>query len=115
MWFESHLVGRTQVAQVSGMSSKPEALRHGVPQGSVLGPVLFTMYMQPLGSVINHCMLYHSFADDTQLQQSSHPDEFSQLVTTTQTCIKSVKDWMTINKLKQNDDKTEVLPAGTEP
>ena len=96
---------------------KPEALKYGVPQCSVHGPVLFTMHMQTLRSVISHCgVLYHSFADDTHLQQSSHPEHFFyQPVTTTETRIKSVKVWMTTKKLKLNTDKTEVMPVGTEP
>ena len=51
-WFESYLSNCTQSVFVNDVQSAPSALKYGVPQGSVLGPVLFTMYTQPLGSVI---------------------------------------------------------------
>jgi hypothetical protein len=115
-WFRSYLVGRSHVVQVSGISSNQAESMYGVPQGSVLGPVLFTMYMQPLGSVLRrHNMQYHMFADDSQLYKSSLPCQFPNLVKSTEDCISSVKDWMTTNRLKMNDDKTEIIPIGTKP
>ena len=51
-WFESYLSNRTQSVFVNDVQPAPSTLKHGVPQGSVLGPILFTMYTQPLGSVI---------------------------------------------------------------
>ena len=96
------------------MASQPTVLKYGVPQGSVLGPVLFTMYITPLGHVIRHNnTLYHLFADDTQLHKSSSPEHFAKLLLDIQSCAESVRDWMACNRLRMNDDKTETMPVGT--
>ena len=82
----------------------------GVPQGSVLGPILFTMYIKPLSAIIDsHSIIHHSFADDLQLQMSAPPDRNSELLHSMQSCISDVKVWATANMLKLNDSKTELM------
>ena len=65
------------------------ALVHsGVPQGSVPGPMLFTMYIKTLSAIIDsHSIIHHSFADDLQLQMSAPPDGISELLHSMQSCI----------------------------
>ena len=105
---------RKQFVVIDGIKSKKMSLKFGVPQGSVLGPVLYTMYTHPLGDIIEKCnVLYHMYADDTQLYQSALPDQIDHPTGTVQNCIETVNDWMSINKLKMNDDKTEVIPCAT--
>ena len=82
----------------------------GVPQGSVLGPILFTMYIKPLSAIIDsHSIIHHSFADDLQLQMSAPPDRISELLHSMQSCISDVKAWATANMPKLNDSKTELM------
>ena len=111
-WFQSYLLDRSQTVCVKGASSKPSVLSFGVPQGSVLGPMLFVLYASPVSDVISrHVMSHESLADDTQIHQSAPIDEIGGLMARTRECILDLKVWMTQNKLQLNDEKTELLLA----
>ena len=109
-WVQSYLSNRTQCVRISDCNSDPANVVYGVPQGSVLGPVLFVMYTKPLLMLIDRSMILNqSFADDTQLYKSFYQSEIWSAVTCLQESISGIKQWMTQNKLKLNDDKTEAL------
>ncbi|XP_051234748.1 uncharacterized protein LOC127351330 [Dicentrarchus labrax] len=94
-WFKSYLSDRSQFVHVNDESSINTTVSHGVPQGSVLGPILFTLYMLPLGNIIrNHSINFHCYADDRQLYLAIKPNEINQL-SKLQTCLKDIKSWMT--------------------
>ena len=112
----SYLQDRTQVVTVNGIKSSPSLLTCGVPQGSVLRPILFILYTQPLSDVISHHFVsHHMFVDDTELYKSDSPSEAFTLSWTVEACISDVKVWVVQNKLQLNDDKTEILLIGSAP
>uniref|UniRef100_A0A669C0Q9 Reverse transcriptase domain-containing protein n=1 Tax=Oreochromis niloticus TaxID=8128 RepID=A0A669C0Q9_ORENI len=113
-WFVSYLSNRLQFVHVNGESSPHTKVNYGVPQGSVLGQMLFTLYMLPLGSIIRrHSIHFHCYADDTQLYLSMKPGNTHQLVKL-QECLKDIKTWMAANFLLLNSDQTEVIVLGPE-
>ena len=98
------------------IKSSPSLLSCGVPQDSVLEPVLFILYTQPLSDVISHhSVSHHMFADDTELYKSDSPSETCTLSRTIEACILDFKVWVVQNKLQLNDDKTEILLIGSAP
>ena len=115
-WFKSYLSDRKQVVTINGETSNSQQLSCGVPQGSVLGPILFTMYTAHLGDIIRkHQIKFHLYADDTQLYISFKPRNQATAENALQrlsACISDIKVWLNMNKLKLNDDKTEVLVIG---
>lgn len=113
-WFKSYLDNRTQKVKVNSFYSDSIPVEFGVPQGSVLGPLLFTMYIYPISSVINKKIFgYHQYADDTQLYTSFHPNSISNVCDNLVSTASDVNDWMTANKLKMNNDKSEIMLCGT--
>ncbi len=111
-WFKSYLADRFQFVHIHDKSSMRAKVSHGVPQGSVPGPILLILYMLPLGNIIRkHSLNFHCYADDTQLYLSMKPDETNQL-TKLQACLKDIKTWMICNFLQLNSDKTEVIVLG---
>ena len=109
-WFENYLSSRTQRVVLNGTSSSPSRLSFGVPQGSVLGPYLFTIYTQPLDGLISNFSIPHMFfADDTQMYSSASENNAVAVKDNITNCVGNVKSWMASNKLKFNDDKTEYM------
>ena len=113
-WFSSYLSNRTQSIKVQGVVSDGKILRYGVPQGSVLGPLLFSLYTLPLSHLIGNFPVIHKlYADDTQIYLSFTTDSCKASIVSLQNCLSAVQDWMFENKLKLNPEKTEFMLIGT--
>ena len=98
------------MTRVNGSKSPSTTLLYGVPQGSVLGPLLFVLYTHPLSAIVQHHSLsHHCFSDDNQLYKSVPLSQLSTAISSTQECITDIQAWMHINKLQLNADKTEVI------
>ena len=110
-WFRSYLAGRRQVVR-GGSLSLP--LSHGVPQGSLVGPILFSIFTNDLPSYLPHGRLV-SYADDTQLLDSAHPRNLSVLKARQEDTLRAVLSYFTSNSLKMNPAKTTLLLVGTTP
>ena len=123
-WFSSYLSNRSFSVKCNGLKSSPSDLSIGVPQGSVLGPILFILYTTPLSSLIaslnapsSHIAAqspinHHLYADDTQLFISFSPSDFSSAELSLSRTIDAISEWMTCNFLTLNPSKTEFLLIG---
>ena len=111
-WFRTYLTDRDYFIMLGDHKSSSHPMPFGVPQGSILGPLLFCIYMIPLGDIIRkHNINYHSYADDTQLYLSISPGDLNS-INRLINCISDVNNWLSHNFLKLNQDKTEVLVIG---
>ena len=112
--FLSYLTGRYQTIKIANCFSAALHTSCGVPQGSVMGPLLFTLYTTPLSSVIqNHNLDHHLYADDTQIYISLATSDTNRSLNQLSDCLQDIFLWMTDSKLKLNADKTEFLIIGT--
>ena len=113
-WLSSYLSSRTFAVSALGSFSPHFTAPHGVPQGSVLGPLLFILYTTPLSTVISSTSVeHHLYADDTQLYISFKPHLFSDASSSLQSTFKAVSAWMAANLLALNSSKTEFLIIGS--
>ena len=114
-WIRSYLTQWEQ-SEVIADEKSPITLKQGVPQGSVLGPVLFTLYMSPLGDLCQaHGLTFHGYADDSQnylFFQSSVKGLREQYIEVLNNCLPNIRIWMQTNFLKLSE-KTEFIMFGT--
>ena len=105
-WFRSYLPSRTAVTSINNMSSDPKSVTVGVPQGSILGPLLFLLYINDLPQCLNHCksILY---VDDTLLYYSGKTVADLQLKINTD--LESLSQWLNNNLLTLNYDETKFM------
>ena len=114
-WFDSFLSGRTQAVVINGILSGWLPVSCGVPQGSVLGPVLFNIYCQHIHRVFEDCgFISSSYADDNSgVKSFALFNQYSTLYKDVPNCITKLKECMLNNYLKLDDTKTEVIVFGS--
>ena len=113
-WFKSFLTDRTQTVTFAGNLSASTRLLCGVPQGSVLGPLLFVLYAADVMQIAReHGINVHAYADDMQTYVSCEADDQLSASARLLDCIAEVERWMSSNRLKLNADKTEFIWLGT--
>lgn len=109
-WFASYLADRTQVTKINEVVSDEVEVTRGVPQGSILGPFLFALYINDIVNILRHCSC-HLFADDTVLYiEGEDVDEVIKLLNED---LLLVSKWLEANKLKLNVSKTVGMCLGS--
>ena len=116
-WIEKYMLDYSQRVPLEDSNNRTvtsdcTTLKQGVPQGSVLGPILFTLYTSPLGDICReHGVIFQSYVDDQQIYLSFSPVQpggKEKCLETLEGCISDTHLWMRSNLLKLNDDKTEL-------
>ena len=111
-FFRQYLCNRTQSVRVGDRVSSKLNVNFGVPQGSILGPILFTMYVNDLGTQVNDCLLVQ-YADDTQFILSDSVENLPILIRKTEETLSRIKRYFNRNGLLLNMNKTQCMFIGS--
>jgi len=106
-WFKSYLVNQTQRVKFNGILSSPIGVELGVPQGSVLGPLLFLLYINDIVEVINDKCAIRLFADDALIYTMGHSSQ--EISDNLNEQMLKVERWLDVNKLVINISKTKLM------
>jgi hypothetical protein len=104
-WFKSYLSGRSQVVDINGIHSSPRNIDISVIQGSILGPILFLIYINDLPNATD--LLTFMFADDTSTLKSM--TNLNELITNVNSELKKMATWFRCNKMAVNTSKTKFI------
>ncbi len=112
-WYKSYLSDRYQTVIINGDCSEPRKLECGLPQGSILGPEMYLKYTKGVAEIVEkHGLLYHLYADDTQLYIFFDVEGTEEAIRRVELCVSEIRLWLQKHMLKQNDEKTEVVLMG---
>ena len=109
-WFSSYLSNRSQICSISGSLSEPLQLCKGVPQGSILGPILFSLYINNLPLTVSHVNV-DIYADDSTLWK--YGSSYIQIQDDLQSSLNRAEAWFVLNDMVPNAKKTKLLLIGT--
>lgn len=109
-WFEFYIRGRSQKVVIGSTESKPQEIKSGIPQDSVLGPQLFILYFTPLEDIIKSsgldCMMY---AYDSQLYITINPDFRHSAIIDLEQCINDILSFFRENMLSNNASNNDLV------
>ena len=111
LWFRSYLEGRTFSVKINNCHGNRITLLFGVPQGSILGPLLFILYCKDIESIaLKYGIQVQIYADNTELYIELKTDaDVVEIKSIVESCLNEIKAWMSTNFLKLNESKTELI------
>ena len=113
-WISSYLTNRTQSVKIGDACSSPSTITSGVPQGFVLGPILFALYTSPVSAIVEaHGVSQQQYADDTQLYISISSKTISSNTVRLEACLSDLHSWFSYNWLALNPSKSDAILLGT--
>lgn len=105
-WFKSYLTNRKQITKVNGVKSDETDNEFGVPQGSILGALLFIIYINDMPNILEKCEIV-MYADDTLIYAKGDTEE--QCTDNLTHDMNNINNWLKMNKLKLNESKTKIM------
>ena len=112
MWIKSYLTNRRRKVKLGNSFSDAFSLPSGVPQGSVLSPLIFTLYTTPLSHIISSFNVTHLYVNDTQIYLALDSRNFDSSIAELTECLACIQKWMDGVRLKLNPEKTEFTVTG---
>ena len=115
-WFASYLHDSTHPVKIDKITSEEQSNFYGVPQGSILGPILFNIFINGIPKINSLPEITTSttiYADDVQLLFSGTPNNLEQLKIYAETSLNTMKEWSSENGLKMNSNKTQCILFAT--
>ena len=107
-WFEDYLTKRTQAVQIGKTVSSVREVAYGVPQGSILGPLLFAIFVNDMSKIVKNCEVVQ-YADDSQFMFTGSPNDIKTMKEKAELTMSKVKHYFDSNGLKVNPQKTQVI------
>ena len=112
-WFEDYLSDRRQVVRLKGLTSSEVNITRGIQQGSLIGPVMYTIYTADIIYLASKEVSLHLYADDTQVYVSCHPERINSAVHILNEDLERIVRWSSWNGLQINPSKTETICIGS--